>query len=263
MVERVTITIRADVLKKIDRIVKDKQARSRSHAIENLVSKALNDIDTALILGGGNNSQKTMISVHGKPVMEHQINMLKKNGIKKIIVAVSSADKVKQYFGNGEKFGVSIDYITEKEPCGTSGALYLSRDLLKSTFAVLNVDTLMEPGIKEMLEFHRNNNSTATMLLVTADKTENAGVAVMRGNHIVDFVEKPSKSKSKLVNAGFYIFEPFVLKLAKKKGAIEDTIFPKLAEDNKLCGFLHDKPIFDVGTAEGYSKAQKEWKDVY
>ncbi|MBI2075762.1 MAG: ribbon-helix-helix protein, CopG family [Candidatus Aenigmarchaeota archaeon] len=260
MVERVTITIRSDVLKKIDRMVKDNDARNRSHAIENLISKVLDDIDTALILGGGK-VQKPMIPVHSKPVLEHQINMLKKNGIRNIIVSAGAS--IKEYFGSGKKYGINITYVLEKEPCGTSGALYLSKGLLKSTFAVLNVDTLMEPDIKEMLEFHRNNKSMVTMLLVTADKTDNAGVAVMRGNHVVSFVEKPSKSKSKLVNAGFYIFEPAVLKLAKRKGAIEDVIFPKLATNNKLCGFLHDKPVFDVGTPEGYGKAQKEWKDVY
>ncbi len=268
-IERVTITIKKEILEKIDRMIDGKNIRNRSHSIESLVTKSFRNIDTAIIFAGGYGVKlrpltyeipKPLIPVHGKPIIEHQVNMLRKSGISRIILSLGYMHEKVIESMEKKNLGINVEYVIEKKPCGTAGALYNSRKFIKDSFIAMNVDTLMNPDISEIAEFHKNNNSLATMLLV-ASGTE-GGAATMRGNHIISFSENPALSKSKLTNAGFYVFEPGVLGIIPRKGSIEKELFPKLAKNQQLYGFMHDNPIYDTGTYEGYEKAIKEWKDV-
>ena len=254
--ERITITIKQETLQEIDNMIDGKDIRNRSHAIENLLIQSLGKLDTVLILAGGtkkNETPKAMIKIHEKTVLEHQINMLKKYGINNIVLAIDRKEII-DYFGSGEKFNVKIEYIVEEKSQGNVWPLHSMKN--KSTFAVMNVDTLMNPDIHEMFEFHKKNKSLATMMLVTTENTSKLGVAIMRGNKITDFVEKPPSAESKLVNGGFYIVSPAILSLLTKKGSIENTAFPKLAKENLLLGYVHDSLVFDV--AKDYNKAAKQ-----
>ncbi|MFH0832234.1 MAG: sugar phosphate nucleotidyltransferase [Candidatus Aenigmatarchaeota archaeon] len=274
MVERVTITIKNDILKKLDRMIDKRNIKSRSHAVESLLLRAMSktDINTALILAGGTGARlrpmtyeipKPMITIHGRPILEYQISMLRRYDIRNILLSVGSMhEKVKEYFGNGSKFGVNITYLTEEKPMGTAYPLYLARDYIKDTFIAMNVDTLMNPDIYEILNFHKKQSTLATILLVLTENPR-GGVAAMKGNHITKFIENPRTSGPSLINAGFYILEPDVLNLVHNgKGLIEETLFPKLARENQLSGFVHDGKIFDVGSNEGYEKAIKEWGSI-
>ncbi len=269
-IERVTITVKRDILDKIDRMIDWKDIRNRSHAIENLVLRTFRSVDVAIIFAGGYGVKlrpltyeipKPLIPVHGKPIIEHQINILKKSGISRIILSLGYMHEKVIESLEKKNLGINVEYVIEKKPCGTSGALYNSKKFLKDSFIAMNVDTLMNPNIPEISDFHKkNNNSLATMLLV-ASRAE-GGAATMRGNRIISFSENSALSKSRLINAGFYVLEPGILNIIPKKGSIEKELFPKLAKNQQLCGFIHDGLIFDVGTYEGYEKAIKEWKDV-
>ena len=274
-VERVTITIKKDVLNKIDNMINGKEVRNRSHAVENLILKSLGKkLDTVLILAGGEGTKlrhityeipKPLIPIHGKPVLEHQINFLKKYNIRDIILSVGYMHgKIKEHFGNGSRFGVNIDYMVEKKPLGTAGSLGIMEDYIRDSFALLNVDTLMSPNITEMYEFHRKEGTIATILLVTVDNPSLFGVAKMRGSRILGFVSKPSlkKAPSRLVHAGFCIFEPEIIKFIPKGRFMIEDLFQRLVKKGEISGFVHDSPIFDIGTIEGYSKAINNWKDL-
>jgi NDP-sugar pyrophosphorylase family protein len=273
-VERVTITIKKDVLERIDSMIDGKGIRNRSHAVENLILKSLGrKLDTVLILAGGEGTKlasvkevpKPLIPVHGKPILEHQINLLKKYGIRNIILSVGYMhNRIREYFGNGSRFDVGIEYIVEKKPLGTAGPIGLVKDQLTDSFALLNVDTLMNPDINEMYQFHKKEGTLATVLLVTVDNPSLFGVAKMRGNRILGFVGRPSlkNAPSRLVHAGFCIFEPDVINFIPKGRFMIEDLFQRLAKREAISGFVHDGPIYDVGTAEGYSRAIKNWKDI-
>lgn len=276
MVKRITITTKPEILKRIDKMVDGKYIRSRSHAIESLLLKAISktDLDTVLILAGGEGTRlrpityeipKPLIPIHGRPILEHQINMLKKYDIRNILLSTTHMEeKIIEHFGNGSKFGVNITYIKEEKPMGTAGPISLIKDYIKGTFAVMNVDTLMNPNIPEMYEFHRKQGTMATILLVTAEDPTAFGTVKMRGNQILDFIEKPSKKNipSRLVNAGFHLMEPSIIDYVPRKRFMIEDLFRRLARKNQLSGFIHDGNIFDVGTPEGYERAIKEWKDL-
>ena len=274
MVERVTITIKKDILRRIDSMVDGREVRNRSHAIENLLFKSLsrNGLDTALVMAGGEGVNlrpityelpKPLIPIRGKPVLEHQINMLKHYDITNILLAVNyMGDKIREYFGDGKKFGVDITYITEDRPMGTAGPISLAKDFINKSFVLLNVDTLMNPNIHEMYEFHKRHKKLATVLLTTTDDTAQFGVVKMRGNQVLKFVEKPNikNAPSKLINAGLCVFDQSVVNMVPKRKMMIEELFSKLSRDEQLVGFLHDGTTFDIGTNKGYEKAIKEWK---
>ena len=274
-IERITVTIKKDLLKRIDGSVDGKIVRNRSHAIENLLTKALHkvDLDTVMILAGGEGAKlrpityempKAMIPIRGRPILEHQINMLKRYEIRNIVLSVGHMhEKIRDYFGDGSKFGVNIQYVVEERPLGSAGPIAMMKDFTKRTFAVLNVDTLMNPDISGMFDLHKAQGKLGTLLLSSTYHPEAFGVVRVSGNTITEFVEKPKKNvPSPLISSGFYIFEPQIIGHIPLKRFMIGDLFRKLAQEGKLAGFLHDGYTYDVGTHEGYEKAIKEWKDV-
>lgn len=273
MPERVTITITRDLLRKIDRTVDKKEIKSRSHAIETMLRKALTsgDVDTALVLAGGDGARlrpityeipKPLIPVHDIPILEHQIRFLKKYGVRTVLLSVGyQHERIRQHFGYGSRYGVTIRYLVEETPLGTAGPLRLAKDDVTGTFLMLNVDTLMEPDIPAMTEFHTRQDALATLMLVTTAKPSDYGVVRMHGSQIRGFEEKPRIHGARLVNAGLAVLEPSVIRYVKGKMMVKE-LFQRLARENRLAGFVYDGDVFDVGTPAGYEQAIRQWKDV-
>lgn len=271
-VDRITITVKKDLLKRLDSMIDKRDVRNRSHAVEQLILRGMTktELDTVVIMAGGDGARlrpityeipKPLIPIKGRPILEWQINLLKGYDVRKILIATDrNCDKLAEHFGNGSKLGVGIEYLVESRPLGKLGALQLLRDRMTKTFGVLNVDTLVDVDIAEMYNFHKKQGTLATMLLASADKPEDFGVVRMKGNSILEFLEKPKKAEASLVNAGFYILEPGVLKFIGKGKTMTEDLFRALAKQGQLSGFVHDGRIFDVGTHEGYEKAIKEWR---
>lgn len=270
-IERVTITIDKELLARIDNSVDGKEVRNRSHAIESLVMKALQSVklDTVLLLAGGatvtlgkEKIPKVMVPVHGVPILAHQIAMLRKYDIRHIVIAAGNATEIiRSYFGDGNSFGVRIEYLEEKSELGSAGAIGLLKGKAHGTFAVMNADTLMNPDIAGMVAFHKAQKIEGTILLSSTHTPEAFGVVRVNGNKIVEFIERPKQDmQSSLISAGFYVFEPAVLAQIPKKHFTSGELFRKLIKQQQLAGFLHDGYTYDVGTEEGYSRALKEWK---
>ena len=277
MKERVTLTIESDILKKVDRIVDGINVRNRSHAIELILSKYFNfkELKTALILCGGKGTRlrpityeipKPLVPVHGKPIIEHIFDLLKKYGITNIILSVGyMKEKILKEVDNWSRLGLNITWVAESKPMGTGGAIKLAKDKLPKTFIVSNGDELKNLNIVEMYEVHKKNKALATIALTTVDDPSAYGVARLDGNRIIEFVEKPKKGEapSNLINAGFYILEHEVLDMIPGGFcSLEKEIFPKLAEQGRLFGFPFSGQWFDTGNLERYERALKNWKDI-
>ncbi|MEM2138742.1 MAG: NDP-sugar synthase, partial [Candidatus Woesearchaeota archaeon] len=153
----------------------------------------------------------------------------------------------------------------EKEPLGSSGAIKLASKYLNETFIVTNGDELKDINIDEMYEFHKKNKAKVTVALTTVQDPSAYGVAKLEGNKILAFIEKPKKEEapSNLINSGLSIWEPEVIKLIPDGFSMyEKDIFPKLASEQKLFGYIFSGQWFDTGTPERYEKAIKEWKGL-
>ena len=230
----------------------------------------------AIVLCGGkgtrlrpltNEIPKVLIKIRNKPILGFNIHFLKKYGITDIILSVGYlSEKIKEHFGDGSRFGVNITYLTESEPLGTAGPLKLAKDmglLPKETFVMCNGDELKEINIHEMLRLHENKNASATVALTKVENPSLYGVAKLEDCKILEFVEKPkiTESPSNMINAGFYIMEPELVKMIPEGfSMLEKQIFPKIAKKGKLFGFPFDGQWFPTDTIELCKKAGREWK---
>ena len=277
MKERVTLTLEKSVLEEVDRMVDSYSIKNRSHAVELLIMKALKAHvpKKAIILAGGKGTRlrpityeipKALIPIHGKTMTEHLFDLFKKYEIKDIVLAIGHMkEKIKNAYGNGDRFGVKINYIEEDSPLGTAGCLKKAKKILSETFIVSNGDELKNVNIEEMYKVHKENNALATIALTTVHDPSAYGVARLSGSKILEFVEKPSKENapSNLINAGFYIVEPEVVDIISNGfSMLEKDVFPKLAKQGRLFGYPFSGQWFDTGNIERYEKALKEWKDI-
>ncbi len=209
---------------------------------------------------------KTMLKVQGKPVLEHIINQLKENGIRDIIILIGyKGNAIKNYFKNGEKFGVKITYVKCNDRIGTGNAIYKARKYLSDeSFLMLYGDTLANVDLKDLLAFHEEKNSAVTLALTSVQNPEGYGVVKLRGSKILGFLEKPERKPnlSRVISAGIYVIDPKVLKLVpknKKYSKFERDVLPKLAMEGSLHGYHFDGEWYDIGTPQAYERAKKEW----
>lgn len=250
--------------------------RNRSHALEFVVNSYFSPkISKALILAGGKGVKmrpltyempKAMLPVHGKPILEYTIEQLKKNNIREIIIACGHlSEKIKDYFGDGSRFLVKINYIDEKKDLGTGGALKSALAQLGSEpFVMIWGDVLFDIDLADMVDFHLEENPVMTIALTSASDPREYGSAKLHRNILVDFREKPKKSAdiSHLVTAGIHIVDPRISKFLPKKNSfmLEEEVLPALTRDRLVRGYIFDGLWFDVGSLEIYQRAIKFWK---
>jgi NDP-sugar pyrophosphorylase family protein len=268
MKERVTLTIEKELLEKVDQKVDGTKIKNRSHAMELLLLRAFasNRPRKAVILAGGDNPDRTMIEIHDKPLLWWNIELLKKHGVKEVMLCISKENnKIKEYFGDGSKFGLNIHYSEEDHPLGTAGSLRAVADFITETVIACNGDELKNIDLDDMYEFHTDGHKICTIALTTVNDPSKFGVALLNGNRIITFIEKPTKENapSKLVNAGLYIIEPDVLKyIPEGFSKVEQDVFPKLAAEDRLWSYIFSGQWYSTKTAESMTKAISEWKGI-
>ncbi len=271
---RLTITLRKDLLPQLDHIVDGDRIRNRSHAIEYILSQHLGPkIKQALILAGGQGVKmrpftyempKTMIPVKGRPILQYIIEQVRGCGITNIKIVISQplGKKIQEHFGDGSKFGVSIDYLAQKENVGTAGALLTAKGKITEPFLIYYSDVLAEIDLCELMQFHQETESLISAALTATDKFSDYGVVKLKGNKIVDFVEKPtSKDYLGLVSAGVFLAEPEIFDSlpAKTPASLEEEVLPALAKRGKLSGYPFSGKWYDISTPEVYERVLKEW----
>ncbi len=276
--EKLTVTVKKELINKIDNIVDGRKIRNRSHATEYLIEAGLgiNKVKKAIVLVGGEGTRlrpftyelpKAMLPIHNKPMVQHVLDLLKSHGVTEIYLAIHyKGEKIKEYFGDGSKFGLNIKYINEKTPLGTAGPLRLAKKYLDETFFIVWGDILSKIDLADFMHFHKNSEGLATVALTSVEDPSRYGVAAMQGSRIIEFVEKPRKEEapSNLINAGIAIMEPEVVEKyvpLKGKSMVEYDVYPKLAADGKLFGYPFQGQWFDTGTHEAYERAIKEWSN--
>lgn len=278
MKERVTLTIDKDLLEKVDGKVDGSFIKNRSHAVELFLRRALKGRvpSKAFILAGGKGSRmlpltanmpKPLLKVQGKTFLEHNIDFLKRFGIRDIIISVGYLkEQIIDKFKDGSAYDVHITYIEEdpEQPLGTAGPLRRAKDLLKDdSFVVLNADEIKDINLEQIYRNHLQSEGLATIALTTVKDPSIFGVALLDGSRIVRFVEKPTlgTEPSKLINAGLYVFEPQVLDMIPDGFAmLEVEVFPKLAREGALYGYPFAGQWFVPENPEWLPRIEKEWQ---
>ena len=228
----------------------------------------------AVILAGGfgtrlkpmlDGCSKPMALVHGVPFLEYLISILKRQQVNKIVLCVHFlADQIMKHFGNGSRFGVSIEYSVEDKPLGTAGAIKNAEEYLEKTFCVLNGDTYLEINLHDLLQYHRIKNGIATMSLVRVQNTERYGsIKLAEDGRITGFFEKVQAApvREGYINAGVQVFEKHLLDYVANDIAVslEKQIFPEIVKRNlPLYGYVTSGYFIDIGVPEDYLRFQNE-----
>ena len=207
------------------------------------------------------NCPKPMLLVHNKPIIEHIILNAKSEGFNKFFISINYlGTMIEEYFGKGENLGVEIDYIREKKPLGTSGALGLIDSKLNKDFIVTNGDVISDINYGDVLDFHCKNSSIATMAVRQHELHNPYGVVQLDGEDIVGFEEKPVARSN--INAGIYALSPKVIDFIEKNVYSD---MPNLFENLRLqkkpikAYFTHENWI-DIGRPRDLNEANLKEK---
>lgn len=271
---RLTITLKKSILKSVDEIIDGTNIRNRSHAIETLISQSLSpNLKTCLILAGGKGVKmqpftfempKGLFPVGGKPILLHLLELLKKNNIRNLIFSIGHlGEKIEEYFGDGQKFGINITYVRENKSMGTGGALLLAKKLLiDESFLVIHGDILIEINLNDLVSFHKESDAVITIAVTSVVDPSKYGEIILNGSRITRFTEKPLKGmqKSQLISSGLYVVNREIFSYLPKEGTVQlEDIFPRLADLNLLSGFPFAGRFFDIGTPVSYAAAINNW----
>ncbi|MDO8503800.1 MAG: nucleotidyltransferase family protein [bacterium] len=233
----------------------------------------------ALILSAGpgtrlqpliRNMPKVMVPIAKKPLLWYHIQLLKKHGIKDIWINLHwYPHSIKNYFGDGSKFGVKISYSYEKELLGTAGALKnpasgIENEFKKSAFLVVYGDNLTNFDHTRLIQFHKRRRAFATIGLYKSPDPWTMGVVeINEQGKILKFVEKPPKEAvtTNTVSAGILVCEPELLDYIPD-GASDFAfdIFPKLLKLRKpLFALNTGSYVQDCGTPGRLAKARRDF----
>lgn len=215
---------------------------------------------------------KPLIPIDNIPVLEREIISLRDQGFTDIILTIGyMAEKIQEYFGSGEKWGVKIEYFVENKPLGNAGALFFLD--LKEDFLLLNADAVFDVDFNRMVEFHRQRSGLVTIFTHPNSHPYDSGLIIAGKNGEVEKWlakedERPKYYKNR-VNAGLHVISPKALELSGiRKEDIGDG--GKVDLDRQilkpLCGtgkmFCYDSPEYvkDMGTPERFRSVEEDYK---
>ena len=204
------------------------------------------------------NCPKPLLSVAGKSMLEHIIDRAKCEGFSHFVLAIHYlGHMIEKQFGNGDRFGVRIDYLREDAPLGTAGALGLLDPLPKAPFVVTNGDVITDIHYGELLDFHIRHVAAATMAVRVHEWQHPFGVVQTQGVEIVGFEEKPIARSH--INAGVYALDPEALGvLAIGAHCDMPTLFERLqAKAKRTVAYPMHEPWLDVGRPSDLISANK------
>jgi bifunctional UDP-N-acetylglucosamine pyrophosphorylase/glucosamine-1-phosphate N-acetyltransferase len=203
---------------------------------------------------------KHLIKVGGKPILEHCLNALKACGVEETVIVVHyMADAIRQYFGDGKRFGLKIEYVEQEAVLGTGNAVAVAEPFVKDEFLLVYGDLLFSAeAVKGVISLHQKEKPVATMAVVPVDGPESYGIVELENEKQVKrIVEKPKREEapSNLANAGIYVFSPEIFAKIKATSVsargeweITDAIELLLAEKRAFLAVRVSRDDwFDVG----------------
>lgn len=231
----------------------------------------------AVVMAGGEgtrlrpltcNLPKPMVPIVNKPVIEHIIDLLVEHGIRDIIVTLYYLpEEIVGFLGDGSDRGVNISYSVEFEPLGTAGSVKKVEDELDDTFLIISGDALTDFNLSEIIAFHKEKKSLATITLTRVDNPLEFGVVITdESMRIRRFLEKPGWGEvfSDTINTGIYVLEPKIFKSLEpgKNSDFSKDLFPKLLHQNEpLYGYVAEGYWCDIGNLQQYRQAQYDALD--
>ena len=218
---------------------------------------------------------KPMIKIEGKPVLEHEIECLRDQGFKDIIITVSHLGKIiMDYFGDGsvvspvtkKPFGVHIEYYFEEQPLGNAGALFQIKDKLDSDFLLLNADAMFDVNFNRFVAFHKSHGGLVTLFTHPNSHPYDSGVLIADANGAVErwLTKEDDRPKyyRNCINAGLHVLSPKLLEqeIDTPKIDLDRQLLKPLAGTGKMFCYNSPEYVKDMGTPERYYSVCEDFK---
>lgn len=212
-----------------------------------------------------NNIPKPMVPVANKPMLEHLINLLKKHNVKEYVMLLYyQPETIKEFFGDGSRFGVKIDYVLPDKDYGTAGAVKFSEKFIKDDFLVISGDVMTNFNLTDFYDFHKEKKSLASISLYSSENPVQYGIVLTDNeSRIVRFLEKPLSSEifSDTINTGIYYFSKDIFPHIPEGENYDFSkdLFPSLLRDDiPIYGYKTPGYWRDIGTLEEYLSANHD-----
>lgn len=226
--------------------------------------------NTVVIMAGGKGTRlrpmtedcpKPMLLVAGRPMLEHIIERARNEGFENFVIAIHYlGHMIVDHFGNGERFGVRINYLQEDTPLGTAGALSLLAPPTQS-FIVTNGDLITDIRFGDLLDFHRRHAATGAMAVRVHEWQHPFGVVDIEGVDILGVEEKPIARSH--INAGVYALDPAALRFLKRDEPCDmPTLFERIRDNGgRTVAYPMHEPWLDVGRPADLLAANSSGED--
>ena len=224
----------------------------------------------AVILAGGLGTRlqpyttflpKPMLPLGEKPILEHLIDWTRKNGVKSIVLCVSYLRKtIEDYFEDGKRFGVSIEYAVSNRPLATAGQLKTAEKFIDDTFVCMYGDSIFDFNLRNMINQHKKKKSFVTMSLYEYKTNLPYGVIeTTKTDKVIAWNEKPEIKAN--INMGCYVMEPGIMDMIPKNipYGMDDVIKKAMAKKKLVSSVVSKKGFLDIGNKASYKKANQEY----
>lgn len=194
---------------------------------------------------------KVMLQVANKPILEHILNSAIEAGVGGFVFITGYLEEqIREYFGDGNKWGVSIEYVRQKEQLGTANAIGCAKGYVEGAFLVLNGDMLIG---QEDLKFLLSRTEEAVICVKEVENPSDFGVLETENNKVVRIIEKPKNPPTNLANAGIYLFRESIFDFIDRTQA---SVRNELEITDSI------QMLIDSGVSVGYSLLEGRWIDI-
>lgn len=207
---------------------------------------------------------KPMLEVCGKSILEHQIEVLKRQKLTDIILVIGYLGNViRDYFQDGSKYGVHISYIEEKELLGTAGSFYYLKDIIQDDFFLLNGDLIFDVDLHRFMNFHKEKHALATLFTHPNNHPYDSGLIIANEDGtITKWIHKEEERGflRNRVNAGIHIISPMVLErfTELKKTDLDREVLKPLIPSGRVYAYDSPEYVKDMGTPERYRQVEQD-----
>jgi len=218
-----------------------------------------------IILHGGHGTRlrplthtgpKQLLPIANKPMSQFCLEAISETGITDIAIIIGGigSNKVREYYGNGSKFGVNITYIEQDEPKGIAHAIRLCKEFINGEkFLVFLGDNIIQKSIIDFVSNFKNSDYDATVLLCEVDNPSRFGIADVENEKIIKIVEKPKNPKSNLAVTGIYLLTPIIFEII-------DNLKPSWRNELEITDALDN--LLKQNNNISFEKITDYWKDT-
>ena len=211
---------------------------------------------------------KVMVELNGKPIIEWQIESLKRSGILDLLIIISKNGKlISDYCGDGKKFGVNISYISEESPLGTAGGLYFAKEIIKDDFILCFGDLMLDVDWMRFHRFHKEKGSSLTAFAHPNSHPFDSDLLVTNNEEKIIKIDSKHNVRDyyyeNLTNAGLYVCSKEVLDFIKEPSKIdfEKAVLTHFVEEGKAYAYRSSEYVKDCGTPDRYYSVEKDLKN--